>query len=59
MNGDKQWVRVDPPDYCMVINLGDLFHHWTNDSLQSTIHKVEVDDEIFEKIEKGELTRVP
>lgn len=52
-------MRVDPPDYCMVVNLGDLFQHWTNDVLKSTIHKVEVDDEIFEKLNKGELTKVP
>jgi isopenicillin N synthase-like dioxygenase len=46
-------VKVHPPDYCMVINLGDLFNYWTNDSLKSTIHKVEVDDEIFKKIKNG------
>jgi isopenicillin N synthase-like dioxygenase len=59
LNADKNWVRVNPPDYCMVVNLGDLFQHWTNDVLKSTIHKVEVDDEIIEKLQKGELTTAP
>ena len=44
LNPEDHWVNVHPPDYCMVINLGDLFHHWTNDALKSSIHKVEVDD---------------
>ena len=40
LNSEKNWVKVMPPDYCIVVNLGDLFQHWTNDMLKSTIHKV-------------------
>lgn len=47
LNSKKQWVKVEPPDYSIVVNLGDLFQHWTNDTLISTIHKVEVDDDIL------------
>lgn len=40
LSAKKEWVRVDPPDYSIVVNLGDLFQHWANDNLVSTIHKV-------------------
>ena len=50
LNPNKQWVKVIPPDYSMVVNLGDLFQHWTNDLLMSTIHRVEVDEEVIEKL---------
>jgi isopenicillin N synthase-like dioxygenase len=53
LNSEKKWVKVNPPDYCMVVNLGDLFQHWSNDKLISTIHKVEVDEPTFEKLKKG------
>lgn len=59
LSSEKHWVKVTPPDYCLVVNLGDLFQHWTNDVLKSTIHKVEVDDKIYEKLKIGELTKVP
>ena len=39
LSKEKEWVKVEPPDYLMV-NLGDLFQHWSNDTLMSTIHKV-------------------
>lgn len=58
LNSEKRWFKV-PPDYCMVVNLGDIFQLWTNDVLKSTIHKVEVDDDICEKLKSGELTKVP
>ena len=59
LNSEKQWVRVEPPDYAMVVNLGDLFQHWTNDFLLSTIHRVEVDEKVLEKLEKGEIEKAP
>lgn len=43
----------------MVINLGDLFQHWSNDQLISTIHKVEVDEKVMSKLEKKELEVAP
>ena len=43
----------------MVINLGDLFQHWSNDTLISTIHKVEVDQMILKKLEENELEKIP
>ena len=44
LNSQKKWVKVNPPDYSLVVNLGDMFQHWTSDYLKSTIHKVEVDE---------------
>lgn len=52
-------MKVNPPDYAMVINLGDLLQHWTNDKMISTIHRVEVDDVVWEKLERGELEKAP
>ena len=43
----------------MVINLGDLFQHWSNDTLISTIHKVEVDEKVMNMVESKELPMVP
>lgn len=59
LNAEQKWVKVSPPDYAMVVNLGDMFQHWSNDVLKSTIHKVEVDEEVLQALEQGELERAP
>ena len=59
LNAEKKWVKVNPPDYCLVVNLGDMFQHWTNDYLKSTIHKVEVDEEVLSSLEKNEIENAP
>jgi len=43
----------------MVINLGDLFQHWSNDQLISTIHKVEVDEKVLSLLENNEIAVAP
>ena len=43
----------------MVINIGDLFQHWSNDSFVSTIHKVEVDEKILKMLETKEIEMAP
>ena len=59
LNGDKKWVKVVPPDYTMVVNLGDMFQHWCNDQMISTIHKVEVDEDTLEQLKEGKIERAP
>lgn len=59
LNSERKWVKVNPPDYALVVNLGDLFQHWCNDGLVSTIHKVEVDEEVLEQLEQGKMDLCP
>lgn len=35
-----QWVDVHPVPGSLVVNLGDLMMHWTNDRWRSTLHRV-------------------
>ena len=39
-NRQDQWVDVTPMPGSLVVNLGDLMMHWTNDRWISTLHRV-------------------
>ena len=37
---DGHWLGVNPPDGCLVVNLGDMMNRWTNGLWKSTLHRV-------------------
>ena len=37
---DGQWLPINPPPGCLVVNIGDMLERNTNDVLPSTIHRV-------------------
>ena len=37
---DGQWQAVEPLEDALVINIGDLMQHWTNDRFRATRHRV-------------------
>jgi len=36
----KRWVRVERPEDCFVINIGDTMNRWTNSKWMSQFHRV-------------------
>jgi isopenicillin N synthase-like dioxygenase len=39
LNSHEQWINVPPLPGTLVINLGDQFARWTNDTFKSTVHR--------------------
>lgn len=39
-NRDDEWVDATPIENAIVVNIGDLMQHWTNDVYVSTAHRV-------------------
>jgi isopenicillin N synthase-like dioxygenase len=37
---DGQWLDIQPPPHCMVVNIGDMLQRLTNHRLPSTSHRV-------------------
>ncbi|MBH67355.1 MAG: 2OG-Fe(II) oxygenase [Rhodospirillaceae bacterium] len=37
---NQKWLPVQPPNDCLVVNLGDMMARWTNDHWKSTLHRV-------------------
>lgn len=37
---DGEWLPINPPPGCLVVNIGDMLERATNDVLPSTIHQV-------------------
>ncbi|PQE12637.1 thymine dioxygenase protein [Rutstroemia sp. NJR-2017a BBW] len=40
--GNREFVSVEPKEGAVVVNVGDLLMRWTNDTLKSTLHRVEL-----------------
>jgi len=39
LNSEQKWIDVPPVPGTLVINLGDQFARWTNDTFKSTLHR--------------------
>ena len=40
LDADGQWLDVQPPPHCVVVNIGDMLQRLTNHRLPSTTHRV-------------------
>jgi isopenicillin N synthase-like dioxygenase len=40
LDRDGQWLDINPPPHCMVVNIGDMLQRLTNHRLPSTSHRV-------------------
>lgn len=40
LDRDGQWLAINPPPGCLVINIGDMLERATNNVLPSTVHRV-------------------
>ena len=40
LDRDGEWLAINPPPGCLVINIGDMLERATNDVLPSTVHRV-------------------
>lgn len=40
LDRDGQWLAINPPPGCLVINIGDMLERLTNHVLPSTVHRV-------------------
>lgn len=38
--GDLAWTPVEPSDYAITCNIGDMLMRWSDDKLKSTLHRV-------------------
>lgn len=38
--GDIAWTPVEPSDYIITCNIGDMLMRWSDDTLKSTLHRV-------------------
>ena len=37
---NEKWLAIQPPDDCLIVNLGDMMSRWTNGIWKSTLHRV-------------------
>ena len=37
---NEKWLSIQPPDDCLIVNLGDMMSRWTNGIWKSTLHRV-------------------
>lgn len=49
---DGNWIKVTPPDYSIIVNIGDALQMITNDVMKSTIHSVWVDNDVVDMLYK-------